>query len=295
MKLIPAKHILTSIPSGDDYLPGDFGMNLYRGCTFGCIYCDSRSTCYQNPDFDHIYAKANALALLEDELRVKRKTGIIRTGAACDPYNTLEQSAKLTQGALALMKRYGFGYGILTKSSLILRDIDLLSEISKETASYAAFTVTTSDDELAAKTEPYAPRPSERLSAMRELSGRGIFTGTMMTPTLPYLTDSIENLRNVIERTAESGGRFVISFAGMTLRDGDREYYYKALSGFQPSLTVQYAKEYGSSYELSVRGYKEYLVTHKALCREYGLLYSLAAVREAVRAQNCRYEQLTLI
>ncbi|MDD2647951.1 MAG: radical SAM protein [Eubacteriales bacterium] len=251
--------------------------------------------CYQNPDFDNIYAKENAISILDDEMRKKRKKGIIRSGSACDPYNSLEPEAKLTAASLELMKRYGFGFGILTKSDLILRDKELLSSIADVCPSYAAFTLTTADDSLAARIEMGAPRPSARLSAMRELSALGIFTGTMMTPTLPYITDSIDTLKSVIEKTAENGGRFVISYAGMTLRDGNREYYYNALREISPSLPLQYAKEYGSAYQVPVSGAENYLEKHRELCRQYGLLYSLRAVREAVRAQGTRFEQLSLI
>jgi len=223
-------------------------MNLYRGCQHRCIYCDSRSECYQIDNFDkEVLVKANALDLLRDELSRKRVKGVIGLGSMNDPYMPLEKELNLTGRALALIAEFGFPVHIITKSDGVLRDLDTLREIARVYAS-VSFTITTADDALAAKVEPGAPRPSARFAAMRALSDHGIQTGVTMMPILPFIEDTEENIAAIVEGAAESGASYIIPWMGMTLRDRQRAYYYEQLERLFPGLRQKYERTYGERY-----------------------------------------------
>lgn len=251
METIKARHLLTSIRgSMDDFFYADWNMNLYRGCSHGCIYCDSRSACYQIDHFDNVRPKENALALLEDELRRKRNTGVITMGSMSDPYNPLEKELQLTRGALAKIRQYRFGAAFTTKSALCARDADLLADISRNAPVCARLTVTCADDSLCRKIEPGVSPSSERFDAMRVLADHGVYTGTWLNPLLPFITDTEDNVRRIVQMTADAGGRFVICFFGMTLRTGNREFYFAALERNFPGVREKYLRAYGNAYEL---------------------------------------------
>ena len=189
MEYIPAKSIVnrTKDPS---WFGTEYNMNIYRGCCHGCIYCDSRSDCYHNEDFEQVKVKADALRIIRDDLESKAKLGVVGTGSMSDPYNPFEKELQLTRRALTLLEAYGFGVAIATKSDLITRDIDVLSSIHRTMPAICKITLTTCDDALAAKVEPYAPSPSRRLAAVERLSAAGLFTGILMMPILPFLEDN---------------------------------------------------------------------------------------------------------
>ena len=197
MQTIPAKTIVTRTRSRW-WFGTDYNMNLYRGCTHGCIYCDSRSSCYHNPDFDHIAVKENALAIVRDDLRRKVQRGVVATGAMSDPYNPLERKLGLTRHALELLSAYGFGVAVDTKSDLVSRDADVLSEIAAQMPALVKFSITTADPALAARLEPGAPSPERRFAAMEQLAKAGVFTGLRLMPVLPGLTDNRENLSRLL-------------------------------------------------------------------------------------------------
>ena len=204
MEYLPAKRLLHR--SRDTRWFGtDHTMNIYRGCCHGCLYCDSRSACYQNPDFDTVKAKADALRILRDDLARKVRPAFIATGAMSDPYNPFEASLQLTRHALELIDAYQCGAAIATKSDLIVRDGDILDSIARHSPVICKLTITTTDDALAARLEPGAPSPSRRLAALRELADRGLFAGVLRRPVLPFLEDTEENVLEVVERAA--GGR----------------------------------------------------------------------------------------
>lgn len=252
METLTAKHLLTPVHgSMDDFYYADWNMNLYRGCSHGCIYCDSRSACYQIAQFDAVRPKENALSLLEQELRSKRRTGVVTMGSMSDPYNPLEGRIELTRGALELLRRHRFGAAYTTKSALCARDADLLAEISRHAPVCARLTVTCADDALCRKIEPRVSVSSARFAAMEKLSARGVFTGVWLNPVLPFLTDTEENVRRIAQMTADRGGRFVICFYGMTLRTGNREYYFSALERDFPGVREKYLRQYGNAYELT--------------------------------------------
>lgn len=228
------------------------GMNIYRGCVHGCIYCDSRSRCYgMNHAFEDIEVKQNAPELLETALRRKRKRCMIGTGSMSDPYNPLEGDLGLTRRCLELILQYGCGLSILTKSDRILRDIDLLDEINRKTKCVAQMTLTTADDRLCAIVEPNVSPTSARLAALREMHKRGIPTVVWLCPLLPWINDTEENLQQILEAALAAGVSGILNFGmGLTLREGCREYYYQQLDQSFPKMRERYIHHFGSAYEL---------------------------------------------
>ena len=190
METIPAKHILTRNKS-TEWFGTDHTMNLYRGCSHGCIYCDSRSECYRDDDFDRVKEKENALELLRNELRRKVRPAFIAMGSMSDPYNPIEKKLELTRKALMLIHAYECGVAVCTKSDLILRDGDLYVDIGRRAPVICKLTVTTTNDALAAKIEPGAPSPTQRLRALEGLSRNGIFAGVVLMPVLPLDRKSV--------------------------------------------------------------------------------------------------------
>ena len=226
------------------------GMNLYRGCTHGCIYCDSRSTCYQmNHKFEDIEVKENAIELLEDALKRKRKKCMIGMGSMTDPYIPEEINLKHTRKALEVVSKYGFGITLITKSNRVLRDLDLLKEINQKTKCVVQMTLTTYDEELCKKIEPNVSTTKERFEALLTLRDAGIPTVVWLTPLLPYINDTEENLLGILNYCKEAKVYGILCFGiGVTLRDGNREYFYAQLDKKFPNLKEQYIKEYGNSY-----------------------------------------------
>ena len=248
IKEIKAKTMLSHVPGPDSWFGLKYNMNLYRGCSHGCIYCDSRSSCYRIENFSDILVKSNAIELLKKELPSKRVKGTIGTGSMNDPYQPVEKQYQLTRQALELMAKHGFPVHIITKSDLVLRDIDVLKQISQ---AYAAvtFTVITTDDKLASLIEPGAPLLSERLKAIKALSRAGVYTGITMMPLLPLITDTAENVKDIVSQAKDSGAKYIIPIFGMSIRTGQREYYYQKLDEHFPGLKSQYEKRFGLQYQ----------------------------------------------
>lgn len=228
------------------------GMNLYRGCTHGCIYCDARSTCYQMPHaFEDIEVKSNAPELLEQALKHKRQRCMIGTGAMSDPYLHAEKQLRLTRKCLELIDDYGFGLAIQTKSDLILRDLDLLKRIHKKSKCVVQMTLTTYDEELCRVLEPNVCTTKRRAEVLSILREEGIPTVCWMTPILPFINDTEENIRGLLEYciTAKVYGILFWNI-GVTLRDGDRQYFYRKLDEYFPGMKERYIAAYGNAYEL---------------------------------------------
>lgn len=225
MEFIKAKTILQKATHANEWFGIDYNMNLYKGCCHKCIYCDSRSNCYNIEDFDRVRAKKDEIEILSKELKSKRKKGVIGIGAMSDTYNPFEKQYEITRKALELIYYYNFGVSIETKSSLITRDIDIFNKINSKSDVILKFTITTASDELSRKIEPNVCASSERLKAMKKLSDNGIFVGTLLTPIIPFITDSEENIRNVIRLSYENGAKFVFSMGGVTLRENQREFF----------------------------------------------------------------------
>jgi len=272
IKEIQAKTLLARVKGRDDWFGLYYNMNLYRGCQHQCIYCDSRSECYQIEDFDHdVLVKANAIELLRRELRGKRVTGTIGTGSMNDPYMPLEAEIRLTRRALEVIAEFGFPVHAITKSDLVLRDLDLLEEIRRKTYAAVTFTVTTADDALSKRLEPGAPVSSLRLAAMRTLSQGGLLTGITLMPVLPFIEDSEENIRQVVTLAADNGARYILPAFGMTLRDRQRTYYYKKLDRLFPGLRLRYESTFGERYSASAQNAGRLANVFNDLCRGFGI------------------------
>lgn len=250
------------------------GMNLYRGCTHGCIYCDSRSKCYQfDHDFEDIEVKSNALELLEDALRRKREPCMIGTGSMCDPYMPVEAQRLLTRRSLELIEKYGFGATLITKSDLVLRDADVLQRIQRKTKAVVQMTLTTYDEALCRIVEPNVCTTRRRFEVLRELRERGIPTVVWLCPILPFLNDTEQNLRGILSYCFDAGVRGILCFGmGLTLREGNREYFYAALDRHFPGLSQKYRDRYGLSYELASDRSRELTEIFRSECRAHGVL-----------------------
>ncbi len=246
------------------------GMNLYRGCTHGCIYCDARSTCYQMQHaFEDVEVKKNGPELLEQALRRKRKRCMIGTGAMSDPYQPLEKELRLTRRCLELIDEYGFGLAIQTKSDLILRDLDLLKSISRKTKCVVQITLTTSDEDLCRILEPGVCTTKRRIEVLRILKEEGINTLAWMTPILPFLNDTKENIEGILDACAREKVYGIMNFGiGLTLRDGDRQYFYRKLDHHFPGLKQRYVETYGNAYELPVPEEKKLMAFLIDFCRK---------------------------
>ena len=246
------------------------GMNLYRGCTHGCIYCDSRSTCYQmNHKFEDIEVKENAIELLEDALKRKRKKCMIGMGSMTDPYIPEELKLKHTRKALEVASKYGFGITLITKSNRVLRDLDLLKEINQKTKCVVQMTLTTYDEELCKKIEPNVSTTKERFEALLTLRDAGIPTVVWLTPLLPYINDTEENLLGILNYCKEAKVYGILCFGiGVTLRDGNREYFYAQLDKKFPNLKEQYIKEYGNSYIINSKNNTKLMKIFHEFCEE---------------------------
>ncbi|TCL68582.1 DNA repair photolyase [Hydrogenispora ethanolica] len=249
MKTIPTKSILAPFKNPESWFGKRYNMNLYRGCTHGCIYCDSRSDCYRIPDFDELAVKEGALAILEKELRSKREKGIVGMGAMSDPYNPLEKQLMLTGKSLELLDKHGFGVHIPTKSDLVTRDIPILQSIARHSPVSIGITITASEDGLAGMIEPAAPSSSRRFAALQELARHGIYAGILMMPILPFISDQPENILTLVRTAAECGARYIFPWFGLTLRPGQREFFYRALDRHYPGLKERYQATYGNAYE----------------------------------------------
>ena len=256
MEFIKAKSILSKVSYGADWFGVDYNMNLYRGCPHGCIYCDSRSECYGIENYEQPRGKEDALVILEQELSRKRQKGVVGLGSMSDTYNPLEKEYEQTRGALQLLLKHGFGVAIDTKSDLILRDIDLLKQINERNSVIIKITVTTPHDELSEVIEPHVCASSQRLAAIRTLSDNGIFTGILLTPVLPFITDKEEDIRLLVHKASEHGARFIYTNMNMTLRDRQRDYYYQKLDEQFPGLKEKYRQRYGNSYVCPVPDHK---------------------------------------
>lgn len=276
MDSVPAKTIITK-NKDTSWFGSDYNMNLYRGCPHGCIYCDSRSSCYHVEDFDHVRVKENALLTVRDELRRKVRTGVIGSGAMCDAYNPFEKQEQVTRHVLELVDAFGFGISMLTKSDLILRDMDIYQSIAEHSPVLCMETITTADDSLGKKLEPGVPPSSRRFEVIKTLSEEGIYAGVVMTPLLPFLEDTEENIRGMVECARDAKARFIYGIMGVTCRDGQREYFYDGLSRAFPreGLAEKYQKAYGNRYYCASRKAAKLWNLFSEECRKAGLLYEM--------------------
>lgn len=292
MRYIPAKTIISGYTDNNSWFGNNYNMNIYKGCCHGCIYCDSRSECYRVDNFDEVRAKENALALIERELRGKRRKGVVGTGAMSDPYNPFEKEYRLTRGALELIDRYRFGISIATKSDLVARDTDVLKAIKSHSPVLVKITITTCEDELCKKIEPNAPLSSRRFQVISELSEKGIFAGILLMPVLPFLEDNEENIRGIISCAHESGAAFIYPAFGVTLRQNQRDWYYNKLDELFPGTKEKYIKQFGNSYQCSSPRAKLLWQLFRQECERYGILYKMQDIVNEYK-QGYGYDQLS--
>ncbi len=273
------------------------GMNLTRGCTHGCIYCDSRSSCYQmGHAFEDIEVKENALELLEQALKKKRQPCMIGTGAMSDPYTEAELNLNLMRGTLELVEKYGCGVTVLTKSTRILRDLDLLERINDKTKAVVQMTMTTYDDKLCRILEPNVSTTMERFEALKQFCDAGIPTVVWLCPILPFINDTEENLRGIMTYCIEAKVKGIVNFGmGVTLRDGNREYFYKKLDEHFPGMKERYQRSYGLRYDLPSPHHKELTELFRKTCQENGILCSNKNIFDYLNTfENKEFEQLSL-
>ena len=294
MEFIKAKTILTKVKYGNEWYGIDYNMNLYKGCSHRCIYCDSRSDCYHIDNFDIVRGKENALSILEQELSKKREKGVIGIGSMSDTYNPLEKEYEQTRVALKLISKYSFGVSIDTKSDLILRDLDLLKKINEKNNVIVKFTITTPSDELSKIIEPNVCVSSKRLQAIKKLSDNGIFVGIMMNPVLPFITDNEEDIKKLVKLAHENGAKFIHTFMGMTLRENQRNYYFDKLNEHFDGLKEKYIKYYGNRYNCVVPNYKKLYKLFADECDKYGILYNMNDIIKAYKKESKSNEQITL-
>ncbi len=289
MHFVDAKGILTG--SG-----GHYGINIYRGCSHGCIYCDSRSKCYQfKHPFEDIEVKQNAPKLLEAALRSKRKNCMIGTGAMSDPYMHIEEELRMTRRCLEIILQYGFGAAIQTKSDRILQDIELLDKINKTAKCVVQVTLTTYDDDLCRIIEPNVCNTKRRIEILEAMQNRGIPTVVWLSPILPFINDTEDNIGKILDECVRVGVKGIICFGmGLTLREGDREYYYRALDKYFPGLKRKYINTYGNAYELPSPNNEQLMGKLRSVCRENNILCTPDACFEYLHELPDRYEQMSI-
>lgn len=286
MHMVDAKHILSA----------NNGMNLYRGCQHGCIYCDARSKCYQiNHIFEDIEVKRNAPRLLESALKTKRRPCMIGTGSMSDPYIPLEMELELTRRCLEIIEKHGFGVTLLTKSDRVLRDLDLLARIHAKAKAVVQMTMTTFDEELCRILEPNVSTTRQRFEALKTFQAAGIPTVVWLCPLVPFLNDTPENLLGILDCCSEAGVKGIISFGmGLTLREGNREYFYKKLDGHFPGLKERYIRTYGNAYELPSPHARELEGLFREECRRRGIWADNDRIFRYLNTLEEKQEQLSL-
>lgn len=272
------------------------GMNMYRGCSHGCIYCDVRSKCYGfTHDFEDIEVKSNAVELLEKALKSKRKKCMIGTGGMCDPYLHIEENLQITRKCLELIDRYEYGVAVQTKSTRVLRDMDLLKSINQKAKAVVQMTMTTYDEELCKILEPNVSTTRERFEALMQFKEAGIPTVVWLSPILPFINDTEENIRGILDYCVKAGVKGIICFGmGVTLREGDREYFYQALDRNFPGMKQRYIRTYGNAYEVVSPKHSELMKIFYQICKENDIIFKTDECFKYLHELPQKYEQLSL-
>ena len=272
------------------------GMNIYRGCQHGCIYCDARSKCYQmNHRFEDIEVKENAPELLENALKRKRRKCMIGTGAMSDPYIPLEKELKLTRRCLEIINRYGFGVTVQTKSASVMRDIDLFTKINDKSKAVLQMTLTTADESLCRIIEPNVSVTKERFETLKAFHENGIPCVVWFSPFLPFINDTKENIDGLLKYCIDARVRGIICFGiGLTLRDGDREYFYSRLDKHFPNMKERYIYTYGNSYQLTSSNNNVLMNRISEVCRNHGIMFGVENVFSYLHKFESKAEQLSL-
>ena len=284
MEEIQVKSLMQSCGDGSGWFGHNWNINLYRGCCHGCIYCDSRSSCYQVHEFDRVRCKKDALRILDEELRAKKKKGVVGLGAMSDPYNPFEREKRLTRGALELIKKHGFGVSIATKSDLVTRDTDLLNDIAQQRPALAKITITAASDDLSRRVEGNVCPSSARFAAIEKLSKAGVFAGVLMLPILPFIEDNEENILGIVRRAKDSGARFIYTTMDVTLRGNQRQWFYERLDERFPGVRRQYERTYGEAYACAPPRARELYAAFAEACDQAGIPHEMPDIIAASRA-----------
>lgn len=285
IKEIEGKVLLSKNKKPSEWFGTHYLFNIYRGCEHRCIYCDSRSLCYRINNFDDLIVKKNAAELIRKELKSKRKRGTIGTGSMSDPYTISEKKYMLTRKCLEVISEYRYPVHITTKSNMILRDIDILEEINKIYASVAV-TITTSDDKLARIVEPASPSSTDRFKALGVLSSIGICTSITMMPILPFLEDTEENIKDIVNKASYYGVKYIVPWIGMSLRDRQRSYYYDALDKNFKGIRDKYEKKYGDRYICQAQNYKKLNYLLKDECTKHNILLKMPSYENKITSMQ---------
>ena len=285
IKEIEGKVLLSKNKKPSEWFGTHYLFNIYRGCEHRCIYCDSRSLCYRINNFDDLIVKKNAAELIRKELKSKRKRGTIGTGSMSDPYTISEKKYMLTRKCLEVISEYRSPVHITTKSNMILRDIDILEEINKIYASVAV-TITTSDDKLARIVEPASPSSTDRFKALGVLSSIGICTSITMMPILPFLEDTEENIKDIVNKASYYGVKYIVPWIGMSLRDRQRSYYYDALDKNFKGIRDKYEKKYGDRYICQAQNYKKLNYLLKDECTKHNILLKMPSYENKITSMQ---------
>lgn len=294
MDTIRTRTIMTKSKEGRRWFGVDYRMNLYRGCSLGCIYCASRCDSYHIENFDEVHIKENSIEILEEELKSKGLKGVVSLGTLSDPYNPLEKKLCLTRQALELINKYGFGVSIDTKSDLILRDIDILKAIAENNNVIVKISITTTDEELSKKIEPNVISPKERFKVLKKLRDNGIYAGVLMTPVLPFLTDNEDNILSMIDESKKSYAKFIYTRMGMTLKTNQREYYLDKLDKIYPGLRKDYETVYDGRYFCATLQYRELLEKFLNKCSEEKILTDMDQIINDYKKEVPHQVQISL-
>ncbi|WP_423363575.1 SPL family radical SAM protein [Mycoplasma sp. P36-A1] len=291
IEYIEAKSILQKSKNGSGWFGIDYTINMYRGCNYGCIYCDSRSEIYNITNFDKVKVKKDALIILEKELKSKRNKGIVSLGAMSDSYNKLEESLLLSQNTIKLLTKYGFGLNLETKSSLILRDIDLIAKMNETNDVIIKVTITTANDQKAKLIEPNVSSSSERFEIIKQLSAKNIYCGILMMPLIPGFNDTFENIKEIVEKAAASNAKFIYPAFAVTIRKGQVEYFDQQLKIIDPRLHQELGLLNKRQYVIPSKQAKQLYKYFEKLCIEYNIKYKMKdIIKEYIKPKN---EQLS--
>ncbi|MCL1997098.1 MAG: radical SAM protein [Defluviitaleaceae bacterium] len=284
MELIDAKTIVTNGGPGSDYLQAEYAMNIYRGCSHGCVYCYARSSYYEKTDnFDNVRAKKNALQIIRNDLRRKAKSGVVLTGGVSDPYNPNEAEHKLTRNALELINAFGFGICIITKSSLVARDTDILQDIKSHSPASINFSISCAHDETCLKIEPHVSSASDRFRAVEHFANNNIIVGILIDPVIPYITDNPENVRELVKMAKYHGAKYAYISTLVTMADVQRNYFYQEAEKHYPEIAAQYRQRYKSYYRCRSPHSKKLWDVFTQTCEAEKLMYDMRAVNQMIR------------
>lgn len=291
MECTPAKHIIMNCIPNRNYLAYEYAMNIYHGCNHGCIYCYARSNYYEKTgNFECIRVKEDALRHVRDDLLRKVRKGVILNGGVSDPYNVMEKEYKLSRCALELINAFEFGTCIITKSDLVTRDTDILLDIKSNAPTSINFSITCSEDEMGKKIEPFASTTTQRFKAIEQLSNSGLITGVLMDPVLPYITDTKENVTEMVKKAKYYGAKYIYISTLVTMADIQRDYFYSEVEKCYPGMSEKYKKRFGERYRCFSPKAKQLWNVFVEACEKEGMPYDMRAANQMIRRGYKTYE-----